>query len=67
MPQYIPSVVHKQSQKFIVIKFEVFEGETCDGLLGGNIFLSILARSNSLEICHQNLTTFFTLKFTISN
>ena len=47
----------------MVMKFEVFEGEVCGGFFGGKFFLSIFPRKNSLEICHRNFTTFFTLKF----
>ena len=55
------NVVQRWSQKCMVMKFEVFEGETCIGLFGGSLFLSIFARKTSLE--HHYFTTFFTLKF----
>ena len=48
------------------MKFEAFEDETRGGCFGGNIFLSIFARKNSLKIGHQNFITFFILKFTVS-
>ena len=59
-------VVRIRSQEFVVMKFEVFEGEARGGIWCGNIYLSIFARENSLAICHQNFTKFFTLKFAIS-
>ena len=34
-------VVRQRSQKYMVMKFEVFEGEVCGGFVGGKIFLSI--------------------------
>ena len=35
-------------------------------IFGGKIHLSVFPRKNSLNICHQNFTTFFTLKFTLT-
>ena len=34
------NLVQKRSQKFTVMKFEVFQGETYGGFIGGNLFLS---------------------------
>ena len=61
--------MQKRSQKCMVMKFEVSEGEVCGGFFGGNIILSIFPKKNSLQFCHQYspiLTTFFTLKLTIT-
>ena len=50
----------------MVMKLKVFEGEVRGGFFGGKFFLSIFPKENRLKICHQNFTTFFTLKFPIT-
>ena len=59
------TIVQKHSQKFMMMKLEVSENEWCGGFFSGRISWQFLLE-NSLKICHQNFTTFFTLKFTIS-
>ena len=58
--------MQKRSQKFLVMKLKVFEGETCGGFFGGNIFLIVFPWKNSLKICHHVFTTFLTVKFAVS-
>ena len=54
-------VVQKRSQKYMVMKFDVFEGEVCGGkIFCGNIFLSIFPRKIFLKLSpklHHNLHT----------
>ena len=57
--RFIRLVVQKWFQKFMVMIFEVLEGETCGGCFG----CQFSPRKIVLKIGHQKFTTFFTLKF----
>ena len=61
------NLVQKRSQKYMVIKLKFLRERYVVDFVGGKIYLStFFPRKKSLKICHQNFTTFFTLKFTIT-
>ena len=58
--------LRKKVLKFVI---EDFEHEICGGFVFFFVcrnFRSIFSQENSLKLCRQNFTTFFGLKFTIS-
>ena len=52
--------------KFMVMNFDVSQGDRCGGFFGGKNSCRFSPSKSSLKICHQNFTTFFTMWFTIS-
>ena len=50
----------------MVMKVVVFQGGRRGGFFGGKVSCPFSPSKYSLNICHQNFTTFFTMQLTIS-